>query len=402
MALSLTAFPDETINLKGVPIDYSIENSYADVVGISILSKSTDTANVSVMGLRYQIGEYTNDDIHVSLNLDSVRAPGRYELPLVVSSVNGDNIEAEIEPKTVTVEFDYMVTRVFSVSDNTLVIDTSNITAADGFVLNRSEASIYPESVELYGPRDYVEQITSCVVTPVSGATVKNSVSTSNTTLVMYSENKVMTSDKITASTTHFDLSIPVYTKKDLKFDVLIQSYSDSIDVSSLNYTVFPETVAVISQDDRLKDTDSIPLYIDLKNIDIGSVFSKPISSNSFYENISGYDNVNITFSLDGYARKSFSLRNSQFYVVNSNPDYTVSIEQDRLTVTIIGPQDVIDQLSSSDIVAQFDMLNTNFTSGTNYYTLDVFMPQYNNCWAVGNYGAYISIKEAVKTAEDE
>lgn len=83
LVLSLTAFPETTLSLKDVPIDFSIANSYADNSGLSIMSRSDETANVRIKGLRYQIGEYTNDDIHIGLNVDSVRAAGNMTLLLL-------------------------------------------------------------------------------------------------------------------------------------------------------------------------------------------------------------------------------------------------------------------------------------------------------------------------------
>ena len=39
LVLSLTAFPEMTLSLKEVPIDFSITNSYADNSGLSIMSQ---------------------------------------------------------------------------------------------------------------------------------------------------------------------------------------------------------------------------------------------------------------------------------------------------------------------------------------------------------------------------
>ena len=107
--MSLTVFPETTITLKEVPIDFSLDGSYADVAGTSVMKTSVDTVNVVISGERYLIGDYTAEDIHVGINVDAVRATGSYELSLVVTSVNGDTIEVEqIEPSSVKVDFDYM------------------------------------------------------------------------------------------------------------------------------------------------------------------------------------------------------------------------------------------------------------------------------------------------------
>ncbi len=395
--MSLTAFPETTVVLRDVPIDFSIAGSYADVAGISVLDTSDSTVNLSINGQRYLIGDYTNDDVHVGVNLDSVRAPGVYELALVVTSTSGDVIEVEqIEPSTVRVEFDYMITKTFSVEDGTLTADISNVSVASGYIIDPSEVQINPSSVELYGPRDYINQITSCAVTVDTAATVMSTLNTTNTSLVMYNGDNVLQNDRITVQTEGFELVVPVYMRKDLKLDVEIQTYFDQFDISSLNYTIEPDTIAVRSQSDRITELEEISLgYIDLRNINIGQSFSLPISDTDYYTNISGIDTATVTFELEGYSTKNVTINNSQIFAINVPSGYRVNIESDRIrNITVVGPSEIIDQIDSTDVIAQINMLDYNISAGYAIYTVTVYLPMYNNCWCTGVYQVYCNIEE--------
>ena len=398
IVLSLTAFPETTVVLRDVPIDYSLDGSYADVTGISVLDTSDTTANVRINGQRYLIGDYSNDDIHIGVNLDTVRAPGVYELPLVVSSNNGDVIDVDtIEPSTVKVEFDYMITKRFSVADGTLTADISNISAADGYIVDPAEVIIEPSVVEIYGPRDYVNQVTSCEIKVQSGATVMTTLQTSNTAVTLYNGENVVNDSKISVQSENgFALTIPVYMRKDMKLDVEIQTYFDQFDISSLKYTINPSEITVRSQSDRISNIDEITLgYVDLRSLDISSNISMPINNTDYYTNISGYDTATVMFDFENYSTKTLTINNSQIYPINVPNGYQVDVETDRINnIKVIGPSEIIEQIDSKDLIAQIDMLDYNITEGFRMYTVTVYLPMYNNCWCCGIYQVACNVQQ--------
>lgn len=398
IVLSLTAFPETTVVLREVPIDYSLDGSYADVTGISVLDMSDTTANVRINGQRYLIGDYSNDDIHIGINLDTVRAPGVYDLPLVVTSTNGDAIDVDtIEPSTVKVEFDYMITKSFSVADGTLTADISNISAADGYIVDPTEVIIEPSVVEIYGPRDYVNQVTSCEVKVQSGATVMTTLQTSNTSVTLYNGENIVNDSKISVQSENgFALTIPVYMRKDMKLDVEIQTYFDQFDISSLKYTINPSEITVRSQSDRISNIDEITLgYVDLRSLDIRSNIILPINNTDYYTNISGYDTATVTFDFENYSTKTLTINNSQIYPINVPNGYQVDVETDRINnIKVIGPSEIIEQIDSKDLIAQIDMLDYNITEGFRMYTVTVYLPMYNNCWCCGTYQVACNVQQ--------
>lgn len=396
LIMSLTAFPDSELTFKDVEIDYSLTGSFAEVAGISIMNKPAELANVKIKGQRYLIGDYGKDDIHIGLDLDSVRAPGQYDLKLIVTSKKGDAIETiQIEPQTVKVEFDYMVTKTFSVSDGTLKADISNITAASGYVIDPNEVEISPSSVEISGPRDYVNQVTSCVVNVKAGSTVKSNIKTANTALTLYNGSNVLSSDKISVVQSSFELNIPVYMRKELKPVIQIQPYSSRFEAPMLKYTIDPDSISVRSQNEKVAGIDEILLgYIPLNRITVGTEFTFPIQQNTnYYTNISGNTSATVRFDLEGYSTKNVTINNAQMNAINVPSDYRVTIETDKLrNITIVGPSEMIEQIDSKDVVAELDMLEYSFTEGLAMYYVQVYLPEYPECWCYGQYQVYLNI----------
>ena len=402
--MSLTVFPETTITLKDVPIDFSLDGSYADVAGISVMKTSVDSVNVVISGERYLIGDYTADDIHVGINVDAVRATGSYELSLVVTSVNGDTIEVDqIEPSSVKVDFDYMVTKTFSVEDGTLVADVSNLAAADGYIIDEDEITISPSTIEVYGPQDYINQITSIAVKVDNAATIQSTMTSNLNSVILYSGNDVFENEDVTINNESFEVTVPVYMVRDIDLGVTLTSTVDSFDLSSISYSINPSSILVRSQTTDLNNLDTINLdYISVNKITVGSVFDVTIDKSSNYENISGIDTATVTFDLDGYSEKVVTISNSQIYIMNSSGDKTVTVEQAQVqNVILVGPTDVVEQISSSDVVAEIDMLDYANTN-VNYTIMDltIYVPGYDNVWCYGTYRVYVSI-EAVETTDE-
>ena len=134
--LSITTFSEIDVTLRDVPIDFSLDGTYADLAGLSVVDKDFDHVNVSFVGQRDAVGKYTNEDIKVGLDLNNVRTSGAYDIPLVVTSVNGDQLESvEIAPqRTVHIEFDRYASKTFSLSAHTLTFNSDEVSAAEGYL----------------------------------------------------------------------------------------------------------------------------------------------------------------------------------------------------------------------------------------------------------------------------
>lgn len=406
-ALTLTAFPEISVVVKDVPVNVALDGTYADVAGLSIVNMDETTVNVKLSGLRYVIGDYTAEDLKVSLNLDAVRASGSYELALNVSSVNGDTFTVDgISPETVHVEFDKLITKTFSVADGTLAADLSNVKAQAGYILDADEVKITPNEVTISGPKDYVDQVTSCVVSFEGQNVFDKPTNSSDTKAVLYSDGAVFENPKVTLDTDTFNVLVPVYMKKALALDVEVQPSFDSFDMSSLSYTINPPGITVRTQDDSIENLSEIFLgYIDLRQVGLGvnSIFEFAIPESDRYTNISGNDTAQVIFNLDGYSSKDISIPNSRIYFINVPENYRCTVEQEKIrNVTVVGPADIINQIDVSDVVAQIDLSDYNVVEGDQIMTVSVFLPNYNNVWCMGIHKVYCSINEVVPEVTEE
>lgn len=388
LILSLTAFPDTTKTLYDVPINTSLEGSWADLEGLSIINIDRESANISFTGQRAEISNYTNEDIVIKLNLDNVRGSGSYNVPLTVESVRGDQLtDIKLAPASVHIDFDRLATKTFSVDDGTITVDLDNIHAADGHVIDPEEVDVSPKSFEISGPQDYIEQITSCKLGFEGNLTLSSTQKLNVNQMTLYSNGAIVNDDVVTKSTEQFTVSVPVYITKELKLEVTLISYaSDIIDASTIPYRLSTDSILVRSEDASIESLETINLgYIDIRNITPGYVQSFPITENSRYTNISGIDEVKVYFDLEDYASKTVTLSGSQIMQLNQPAGYNVYIERDKLRVTVVGPADDLDSIDASNFVGQIDLFDYDVSTGQRFLTVSVFAPEYPDVWVTGN-----------------
>ena len=395
--LVITQYPEVTVNLRDVPIDFDMTGSYASLAGYSVISKDAETVSVSFTGLRYLIDDYENSDIRVRMNLDNVRASGTYDIPLVVTSERGDQISnIEIYPQTVHVEFDRISTKELSVEDGSLTVDISNLRTAAGYVIDPQEIVITPSRITISGPQDYVEQVTSCVLRfdPVSG--IKASANFSPSEAVLYNGTAVFDNSRVSQSTGTFNVFVPVYTTKTLPLRVTIQGNPDKIDTSTIPYTLSTDSILVRSQNSAIDEIEDINLgYIDTRDIVPGYAKTFIIGESSYYTNASGVEEVQVMFDLEGYATKSITLSNSQIFLLNKPSDYNVTVEQDILRIMVVGPEEVLETLDASNFVAEIDLLAYPTETGMRFLTASVYAPDHPEVWTAGLNQVYASYEPA-------
>ena len=395
--LSLTVFPDVNVSLHDVEIDFSLAGSYADLAGLSIIDKDYDTVDISFTGRRDLVSNYGAEDIHIGLDLTSVRSSGAYNIPLIATDSSGAQLNVvDIVPQTVHVDFDVIASKDLSVEDGTLRVSLSGIRAAQGYAIDPSELEVNPSKITISGPQDYIDQVTSCVLSLEPIQDLSESVNVTPTSVELYSGNAVFDNSRVSYNSENFSVYIPIYYTKNLPLSIALTGYSDRIDTDSINYTLSTESIVVRSENRNIENIESITLgTIDVREIKPGYIVRFAIPPSSYYTNISGIEEVEVRFDLEGYTTKSFSLSNRQIHVINSFSGYDFTVEQDRLRVEVVGPENILNELDSSSFIGQIDAMDYGPFNDLRFLTVSVYAPNYPNIWSCGVNQMLVSCKQS-------
>ena len=114
--VSITVYPTINRNIYGVKVDIDLTGSYAESLELQPVSIGTESINVNIEGDRAKISSLKAEDLVAYVNVDNVTSAREYKLSVEVKSKDGTDFDVKsIEPSTVTVKFDKIITKSFTV-----------------------------------------------------------------------------------------------------------------------------------------------------------------------------------------------------------------------------------------------------------------------------------------------
>ena len=393
--LSITQYPTISRNIANVPVTFSLDGTQAEEKGFSVLNKEDIDdimVDVEIKGMNYEIGGYTSSDLIATVDTSSVTKEGTYDLDIEVRSAHSaDRVTiTSITPATVSVSFDKITTKSVPVS-----VDAPLVTATEGFTLR--ETRIDPEEVTIEGPQNDINKISKAVVSVKKSAQLSENTTINTEDITFYDDddNRVV-SEKVTLKDKKsFDVSFVVYKKKTINLGVTIDNASSSFDKSSLPMTLSEESVSVATSDLEADNEKTIIVgNIDLSDIDLTNKYSFEIPLEKGEVNLSGEENVVVSFDPTGYISREFALTSDSFILLNKPSGKNIDIETKKLSsVKVYGPEDVVSKMTADDLSVQIDLGSIHANSS---YTKNgiVYSPKYNTVWGYGLYEVQVVVSD--------
>ena len=204
-------------------------------------------------------------------------------------------------------------------------------------------------------------------------------------------------------------MTIPLYRVKTLPLNVSIV-YPSNFDSSSLTYTVYPNEITIAAPADDLSinnleriDVDEINLAnITARDLQVG--IKLPISLSEGYRNLSNVAVAQINFNdPDDYAKRDFIVSTEGFSFLNGDSAFDYSFVTSQLTVTVIGPSNLLYNLTPDDISGTVNLLGVNSGEGVKNVTVTLRIAgQRTKIWINGDYKADVRISEKAPEEEEQ
>ncbi len=397
--LSITQYPTVTRTVTGVHVDFNMEGSKAQEKGLDALNYKDLTVDVEISGMNYEIGNYNDNDLTATVDLDEVTKEGTYNLNINVKSTHTTDrcTVLSVTPETIEVSFDRITTKTLDI-----VTEAPLITAEEGYTLK--ESRVTPSQITVEGPENELENISRAAARITKSQKISDDTVINTGDIVFYDadDNKLDNSKFTIKDSTSFDVEFVVYKKKTVDLNVDITGAPDGFDTSSVPIKLSEDSISVITSnlEDDVSETVNIG-SIPLSQINLSRVFNFdiPLASNEI--NLSGTESVAVTFDSSGYSTKNFTITADRIKVLDRPVGLDTSLETQKLaSVTLYGPSDVISSLKDDDVYA---MVSLSDISKTGSYTREVtvYLPSYDNVWCYGTNEVQIVISE-IKTAEDD
>lgn len=391
LVVSLFLRPTGEIVISGVGVNVNVQSGILGELGLSAIEGAERTVDVTISGQRSVIGGISAEDISISPSLSGVTGAGIFELELRASNNSSKEFEiVNISPSTIIVKFDKYIDKIISVE----YIINGEYNIPDEYI--QEEIFTDPKEIVITGPEIDISTIDRAVVEVELNGDFESTFSVAGELVLVDKDGEPVTynPEKVTLSDYTATVNVPVHkmAKMPISFDYI--NVPAFFDTSKIRYSLSTDSIIVEGEDYYInKYSEFFVGYVDMSLISLDNpsfrfnvILPEGLTIQDYV------DEVNIDFDLEGYVEREFNV--TQINIINDPKEYKVTSNAQKISVKLIGPEDVIDSLSAKDIVVEVDM-STREISQTGQYRVraNVFLPGGENAWAIGDYSVTITAK---------
>ena len=396
LVVTITESPDSENTLTGVNISIPIENTVVGEMGMDIIGDpSVYTASVTVKGPAYVVSSLSMQDILVSASISNVTTSGTYTLDLRATKQAGAESNFEIvalSPKTINVKFDYIDTKQFEVIAQAVGHKAeSGLMAELPFVSDSRNAVL-----NVKGPRTDIEKISKIVAVAEVNKTLSDTETFNGTLKILDADGKEMKVDGFTITTEDgrsapdIKITVPIYKEKIVSISPQFINQPKAFVNKQVAHTLEHTSVLISGPAESIDNIKEIKLSdIDFRQITGNNQeFETTLIIPEGVKNKDNIESVNVKITgLHDYTVKSFTVNTIKIVDNNQN---SASLTREIRNVKIMGPKDVLNKISASNLSAEVEI--QGLQSGEHTVSTTIVCNVADNVWQIGSYTASINI----------
>lgn len=393
--ISMTLYPSVPLTINNVGVTLDISGTSAGESGLSVISCDVESVDIQIKGSRTQVGNLNSDSFVAYIDTSNISTPGKKTLAIKIRSSSNVAYEVEsISPATATVVLDKYET----LENVPVTPKIPNITYAADKTIDEEGFGCEPGTVSIYGPSAQLEKIAKCYAVTEKEMVLDSSYNLVSDEIQLVAEDGTIIDQKLlTINPGSFQINIPVLTQKEVGLTVRLVNMPQGFDeqwlTEKLKLSEDSLTIASKSGNTSLSEVLEIGR---IKLSDVGLDFSKSYNVTSDLESVdiinrSGPDTITVTLDSTGLAQKEITLSKENIHISNKPADdYDYNLATKSLPVTIIGPEDVIEDITANDIYAEANLLNAEIQGDEFTYDVTLTCPSSDKVWAVRKSMVYI------------
>ena len=387
LIISMTQYPDALKTIEHIPLSTDISGSVAGNNGLSVISSDVEEVTVELLAGKTQVGSLNNETLEAYIDADSVTNPGTRTLTIKIRGASNINYEVKsVKPANATIVFDKMDTRTFDVS-----AQIPNVSVVDGKAIDQNDITCEPSEVRITGPSSQLDKISKCIAVSNKELSLDSTYNLQSDELQLYTEdNALIDQSTMKLSDAVFNITIPVRTQKEVGLYVSIVDAPDNFDTDIIKFDMSSDSVVLACNNSKVE----IPDMLDIGKVSLNELkpgFTKTFSisnrlEGSDYENVSELETVTVKFDDSDFAQTSLVLDKSRISTSNE-PDaanYKYEVLTQRMEITLVGPEEVINEITPEDILADVNLINANLSTDQFSWNAS-FTCKYDSVWVVTN-----------------
>ncbi|PWM38527.1 MAG: hypothetical protein DBX66_03700 [Clostridiales bacterium] len=388
LIVATTVDPYIRHEIVDIPVNVDAQSAALQRQGLSVITIDPDTVRVTVHGKRYVVGRLTADDIKIVPKLTSATSAGTQTLRLEWSPDGSEEYTVEsITPAAIVARFDRIDSKTLDIQ-----ADVTGVSVPDGYI--KESEIITPDKITIRGPTNDLQKVAHAIVSVDLDQSLTSTANAAGEIVLKDSDGNVIENEHITMDYETAEVTIPVLKKKEVPLRIDFLNVPQGFPIEELHYTLSNDSITIAGPQTLVDSYQEILLgRVDLKTLDLGSKEQFDVTLPSGFENVDNILSVEVTFDTDDYVAQNFNL--SEITLVNEPQNYDVTINNPYLNnVKIVGPSEVVSELTAGDIVAEVDVSDREVVTGQIKVPVQVYVPNKGTVWAVGNYSTLVTISE--------
>lgn len=390
--ISASSETDTNVTVSDIPITIELPQDALDD-GLQVFSGADVTASVEVTGNRVTVGSLTPSDIQVvATQANSIIAPGSYTLELAAKKTgvkSNYNIVSSVSPSNITIYVDRLKEKEFTI-ENELVYQVSDEYYA--------AASLSESTVTVSGPEAEIASIDKVAVQGTIEGEVKESQNIDKMLIFLDKDGNEL---NLTLSETNVDtVTVALTVLPVMQIDLSVDVTNAPLNFPKIN--ISPNSIKIAGSKDVLNSIANNTVVIG--NVDFSKLRNEKSSLTFDITLPSGCKNLNndstakVDIDLSNFVKKELNVTNFKATNIDLSA-YNVSFRSNSIKVTVYGPKDIVDKISTDNITAIADasvaLKNNDAKSLEMPLSLTFsFEKGFETCWVYGSYTENVNISK--------
>ncbi len=393
MWVAIEQSPEIQKVITNVPVSIKYENSVPEKLGLQIFGQSDFYIDITVTGKKYIVSSLTADDFTVVANTNNADSSGKKVLKLHVEEkeANSDFTITSYSENEIEVFFDRY-------QELELPITVNVNTSLDSIVPDKHKLGEAVPSVDrltISGPSTIISQIET-INAQIDVDEVLTQTTTLDADIVLLSKDgTAVDSSLLKLNETNITITLPVLKIVTLPTAVEFKNAPAYYTNNPISYSVYPSSVQAAVPVDLVETTKYYVVdIIDFSQItnkkNVYKIKAEESKSYGFLD--SNVSSFSVTIDASAMTTMNFIVPNSNIVIKNSDNSYDVKpVEYDGVTITVVGPENVLSELSGNDFQIMVEVPEQEKTVDRIKMNGRVVVPNNKQCWSIGECSVTIS-----------
>lgn len=392
-----TVSPEWEETFYNIPVSLKNESVLPER-GLMIATDELPKVTLRLRGNRSDLINLTSENITITADMAGVYSPGEQNISYAITypgNVPGNAIEViSKSPGTIRLTIKERVSKNMQVE-----VDYGGTTVPSGYLTDKENQSLSPQSVNITGPKDIVDSIAKAKIEV--DLTGKTETINGTYPIKLYDKDgNLVLSDSLTLDVENVDFTLKIQRYKEIQLQLnVIPGGGATADNTVI--TMDMETIMVSGSDQLLSTLgDTLELgEIRLGEILEDTVLEFTITLPEGIVNLTGKDTVSVSVSFPDLMTKTFTV--TDIKARNIPVGMEVEFLTKQMTVTVRGLAEQVEALTADDISAVVDFAKAEL--GQDSYRAQIVIGEVApDVGAVENYTVFASVTEAQEVEPED